>query len=305
MAVLWFLYLSFVHVGQIFYGYGWEILLLEAGFLGIFFCPLRSWRPLPPEAPSPIGPYAVRWLLFRVMFGAGLIKIRGDACWRELSCLVYHYETQPIPNPMSWLLHQAPAWFHQLGALYNHLVELVAPFFLFWPRRAAMVAAGSMIVFQAILIVSGNLSWLNWLTLVLCVACFDDRALARVLPLRAAASPPSRNTQIAAIALAVLVGALSIAPAANLLSEAQIMNTSFDRLHLVNTYGAFGSVGRARDEVILEGSDDGVTWREYNFRCKPGDPMRRPCLIAPLQPRLDWQIWFAAMSRVDRQPWLL
>jgi hypothetical protein len=312
MAALWFLYLSFVHVGQIFYGYGWEILLLESGFLAIFFSPLRSLRPLPASAPSPLLSYLVRWLLFRVMFGAGMIKIRGDECWRDLTCLVYHYETQPIPNPLSWLLHQAPPWFHQLGVLYNHFVELVAPFFLFWPRRAAMVAAGSMIGFQTILILSGNLSWLNWLTLVLCVVCFDDRALARLAPSRVQARlvelaplAPARSTQVAGIGLAALIGVLSLGPAANLISESQIMNTSFDRLQLVNTYGAFGSVGRERNEVVLEGSDDGVSWREYNFRCKPGDPMRRPCWIAPLQPRLDWQIWFAAMSRIDRQPWLL
>jgi hypothetical protein len=300
MAALWALYLSFVHVGQIFYGYGWEILLCEAGFLAIFFCPLRSispWR----GAPSGVLPYLVRWLLFRVMFGAGLIKIRGDECWRDLTCLAYHYETQPIPNPLSWLLHQAPMWFHKLCVLFNHFVELIVPFGLFWPRRVAMVSAVLIATFQIILILSGNLSWLNWLTLSLCICCFDDRALRGKVP----PELPARSTRIVSFCLCGLVALLSIAPVANLLSSHQLMNNSFEPFELVNTYGAFGSVGQVRDEVILEGSDDGNDWREYAFACAPGDLMRRPCVIAPFQPRIDWQIWFAAMSRIERQPWLL
>ncbi len=313
MAALWAIYLSFVHVGQIFYGYGWETLLLEAGFLAIFLCPLRSLAPLPPKSPPPkVVIWLIRWLLFRVMLGAGLIKIRGDECWRDLTCLIYHYETQPIPNPMSWLLHQAPAWLHKLGALFNHLVELVAPFFLFWPRRLVMVAGLLMALFQLILIASGNLSWLNWLTLALCAACFDDGALGRLAPARVRALlgnlsslRPSRATSIVSWILCALVALLSIDPVANLFSAHQVMNGSFDPLELVNTYGAFGSVGRTRNEVIVEGSYDRVEWREYQFKYKPGDVTRSPSVIAPLQPRLDWQIWFAAMSRIDHQPWLL
>jgi hypothetical protein len=182
LFILWVVYLSFVHVGQIFYGYGWEILLLEAGFLAIFLAPLMTLRPH--RAPSPIPIYLFRWLLFRVLFGAGMIKIRGDACWRDLSCLMFHYQTQPIPNPMSWLLHQAPPWFHTLGTLYNHFVELVVPFFLFWPKRVVRIAALFVVAFQLIVILSGNLSWLNWLTLAICLACFDDEWLERLIPHR-------------------------------------------------------------------------------------------------------------------------
>lgn len=318
MALLWFLYMSFVHIGQLFYGYGWEILLLEAGFLAIFLCPLRSLRPLPATPPSPVVLWLVRWTLFRVMLGAGLIKLRGDSCWRELTCLLYHYETQPLPNPLSWLLHQAPPWFHKLGVLWNHFVELIVPFALFGPRRVAIVAGLLQIAFQLSLILSGNLSFLNWLTLSLCIACFDDRALARVLPRRlgdraaalARAAVPGRVQRAVDWGLLVLVVWLSVEPAMNLLSPGQVMNSSFDRLHLVNTYGAFGSVGKTRREVILLGTDgvptDGkVRWREYEFKCKPGDIHRRPCVVAPYQLRIDWQIWFAAMSSYDREPWLL
>jgi hypothetical protein len=313
MALLWAIYLSFVHVGQIFYGYGWEMLLCEAGFLAIFLCTIGGWRPLDERAPpSTVVLWLYRWLLFRVMFGAGLIKLRGDACWRDLTCLVYHYETQPLPNPLSWLWHQAPPWWQHLCVLFNHLVEVIVPWLLFAPwRRVLLVAGGLQAAFQIFLILSGNLSWLNWLTLVLCVACFDDRALASVLPERLVARAralaplsPTKRARIAAWALAVVVGVLSLAPITNLLSREQLMNASFDRLHLVNTYGAFGSVGRVRNEIILEGSDDGVTWREYEFKCKPGDPERRPCVLAPWQYRIDWQIWFAAMSTFEREPWL-
>jgi hypothetical protein len=300
MVALWAIYMSFVHVGQIFYGYGWEILLLEAGFLAIFLCPwltISPWK----GAPSGVVMYLIRWLLFRVMFGAGLIKIRGDQCWRDLTCLAYHYETQPIPNPLSWLFHQAPMWFHKAGVLFNHFVELIVPFGLFGPRRLAMVAAGFTALFQIILILSGNLSWLNWLTLLLCIACFDDGAFKRKVP----EEKPSRPTVITSWVLCAVVALLSVAPVGNLLSKRQVMNDSFDPLHLVNTYGAFGSVGQVRHEVVLEGSDDGTDWREYAFYCAPGPVTRRPCLISPFQPRLDWQIWFAAMSRIDRQPWLL
>jgi len=178
----WLLYESFVHVGQTFYGYGWDILLLEAGFLAVFLAPV--WRPWPRARAVPPLPviWLFRWLLFRLMFGAGLIKLRGDECWRDLTCLLYHYETQPNPHPLSWLLHQAPPWFQQGGVLVNHLVEVVAPFGLFGPRRVRHWAGGATVAFQVMLILSGNLSFLNWLTLVLALACFDDTLLARLLP---------------------------------------------------------------------------------------------------------------------------
>jgi hypothetical protein len=304
---LWFLYLSFVHVGQIFYSFGWEILLLEAGFLAVFLASPTGWHPLDARPPSPVVIYLYRWLLFRVMLGAGLIKLRGDECWRDFSCLVYHYETQPLPNPLSWLLHQMPPWFHSLGVLFNHFVELIVPWFLFWPRRLALIAGLFEIAFQLTLILSGNLSWLNWLTLSLAIACFDDQALATVLPARLrpkSDNPPSVSARVTAWILASVIALLSIDPITNLLSPGQQMNASFERLHIVNTYGAFGSVGRIRPEIVIEGSSDGVHWTAYEFKCKPGDPARRPCIVAPWQLRVDWQIWFAAMSRFERQPWL-
>lgn len=318
MLVLWALYTSFANIGQLWYGYGWEIQLQETGFLAIFLCPLLDGRPFPRRPPPLLVIWMFRWLAFRIMLGAGLIKIRGDACWRDLTCLDYHYETQPIPNPFSRLLHFMPGWFQKLGVLFNHLVELVAPWFAFGPRLARRVAGGLMVLFQLVLIFSGNLSFLNWLTIVPALACLDDALLRRLLPRRlvrraacaARSALPSRGQQAAVALLATAVVALSYYPVRNLLSSRQAMNTSFNRLHLVNTYGAFGSVGQKRPEIVFEGTRDRVLspatrWTPYEFKCKPGAPGRRPCLISPYHYRIDWQIWFAAMSEPNRHKWTI
>ncbi|HEX2521152.1 MAG TPA: lipase maturation factor family protein, partial [Terriglobia bacterium] len=318
LIALWAIYLSFVHIGQDWYSYGWEIQLLETGFLAVFLCPFLDGRPFPRRPPPTAVIWLFRWLIFRVMLGAGLIKLRGDSCWRDLTCLYYHYETQPIPNPLSSLLHFMPHWFHQLGTLWNHFVELVTPWCAFGPRRLRHVAGIILVSFQVILILSGNLSFLNWVTIIPALACFDDSSLARILPqsltqraLQARAEAKiSRAQRVAVPGLVLLVVVLSYFPIANLLSSRQAMNTSFDPLHLVNTYGAFGSVGQERNEIIFEGSDDAVVtpetqWKAYEFKCKPDDPFRRPCVISPYHYRLDWQIWFAAMSAPDQYPWTL
>jgi hypothetical protein len=322
-AVLWALYLSFVHVGQIFYGYGWESLLCEAGFLAIFLVSPTAVRFGRSAEPPAILIVLFRWLTFRVMFGAGLIKLRGDPCWLDLSCLVHHYETQPNPNPLSPWLHRMPRVFHQGGVLVNHAVELIAPFGVFGPRRLRYAAGLAIVGFQCSLIASGNLSFLNWLTIALALSCFDDAAFARVAavadkaiaPARRARSlppppEPGRAFRYTSYALAVSIGALSLNPIVNLLSPRQAMNASFDPLKIVNTYGAFGSVGRVRHEVVFEGTaaanpDERARWLEYEFPCKPGNPRRRPCLISPYHYRLDWQLWFLAMGRIEGQPWAL
>jgi hypothetical protein len=318
LAVLWLLYMSFVHIGQLFWGYGWEILLLETGFLAIFLCPPIDGRPFNAQAPPPaVVFWLLRWVLFRVMFGAGLIKLRGDSCWRDLTCMLYHYETQPLPNPFSWYLHHLPAAYHALEVLGNHFVELIVPWSLFAPRRIRHIGGLLMAGFQLYLIVSGNLSFLNWLTITLCIACFDDQALSRCVPrrLRVRAArlrdrKPGPARRVVTYALAALVIYLSIAPVKNLLGSQQVMNGSFDAFDLVNTYGAFGSVGRVRREVIAEGTSDetisaDTQWREYALKCQPGDVFRAPCFVAPYQYRLDWQMWFAAMEDPRSNPWLV
>src|SRR5213082_1715464 len=318
LGILWAMYMSIVHVGQIWYGYGWEIQLLETGFLSIFLCPLLDGRPFPKCRPPILVFWLFRWLGFRIMLGAGLIKLRGDPCWRDLTCLSYHYETQPIPSPISRYLHFAPLWFHKLETAWNHFIELVVPWFSFGPRRVRHIAGLLLVSFQIVLIISGNLSFLNYLTIIPFLACFDDTFLRHFLPRgvvkraeRAAQqSEPSRINNTIAIALAILFVYLSAAPVLNLVSGRQLMNYSYDPLDLVNTYGAFGTVGRERAEIIFEGTEDSVItgdtkWREYEFKAKPGDPNRRPAIIAPYQCRIDWQIWFAAMASPAEYPWTL
>jgi hypothetical protein len=289
--VLWGLYLSIVNVGQEFYGFGWETLLLEAGFLSVFLGPVT-------QDPSPIPVLAFRWLLFRTEFGAGTIKLRHDRCWRDFTCLYYHYETQPLPNPLSARFHRLPRWVHRVGVAFSHFVQLVLPFAIFLPQPAASVAAGLIILHQLLLIVSGNYAWLNWLTVVLGFSGLSDGVLRGLIPALQVPSTSARSFAydlvLYAFALANLL--LAYQPAKNLLSRYQRMNTSYNPLHLGSSYGAFGSVTRQRHEVILEGSEDGEEWRAYEFRGKPGDPTRRPRQVAPYHLRLDWLMWFLPLG---------
>jgi hypothetical protein len=308
-ASMWALYLSFVNIGQTFYGFGWESLLLETGFLAIFLGPSRA-------APPVVIIWLLRWVLFRMMFGAGLIKIRGDECWRDLTCMNYHYETQPMPNPLSWFFHSLPEWMGKGEVLFNHFVELIVPFFLFGPRTFRHWAGLLTVIFQGILILSGNLSWLNYITLVLCISCFDDSVLPQGF-LKLGNIDVSIVSTLAGgmptpviYALTSLILVLSIRPTLNLISSTQMMNTSFDSFHLVNTYGAFGSITRTRFEIIIEGTDEkeltsSTVWKEYGFKGKPGFTDRMPPMISPYHLRLDWQMWFAAMSSYVDHPWIL
>jgi Lipase maturation factor len=292
-------------VGQVWYGFGWESLLLEAGFLAVF---LGNSSSPPPTAIM----WLLRWLLFRVEFGAGLIKLRGDRCWRDLTCLRYHHETQPMPGPLSWFFHRLPVPLHRAEVLANHVAQLVAPLVLFAPQPAASIAAAVMIATQLWLVASGNFAWLNWLTVVLALSAVATSQADRVLPLPAAPRFGRAPLwyEVLVLAATVVVVVLSYRPARNLLSRRQVMNATFDAFHLVNTYGAFGSITRRRDELVIEGTSEpqvtpATRWREYEFKGKPGDPRRRPPQIAPYHLRLDWLMWFAALSPGYAEPWLV
>ncbi|MBS2012991.1 MAG: lipase maturation factor family protein [Deltaproteobacteria bacterium] len=312
MLALWALQLSLANVGQVFWGYGWEIQLGETGLLAALLCPMTTWRPFASARPPLVAIWLLRWLIVRIMLGAGLIKLRGDPCWRELTCLVFHYETQPNPSPLSHVLHHMPRGFHVAGVVWNHVVELGAPLLVLGPRTARRIAGALFVTFQAILIASGNLSFLNWLTIVPAIACFDDALLARfrLAPARvlAVARDPSRLHARIARGYALVVALLSVPVIVNLCSSQQAMNQSYEPLGIVNTYGAFGSVTRVRHEVVLQGTSDeapdAARWLDYELPCKPGDPERRPCLVSPWHYRLDWQMWFAAMSSYEEEPWL-
>jgi hypothetical protein len=304
---LYVLYLSIMNVGQVFYGFGWESMLLEAGFLAI---PLATNRMV---VPFPII-FLLRWMLFRVEFGAGLIKLRGDPCWRNLTCLNYHHETQPLPNPLSWDFHHLPTSFHKLEVVGNFAAQLVVPWGLFFPQPVAGICGALIILTQMWLFISGNYSWLNLLTMLLAVPSFTNAQIGAMLRIQypSSLSAPVAYEWVIVVFSAVII-VLSYWPVHNMLSRRQIMNTSFNRYHLVNTYGAFGSVTKARYEIILEGTDEEVVqeqmkWKEYEFKAKPGNPKRRPRQVAPYHVRLDWLMWFAAMSPVYdymQHPWFI
>jgi len=306
--VLWLLYLSIVNVGQRFYQFGWESLLLEAGFLAIFLGNART-------APPFLVLLLFRWLAFRVELGAGLIKLRGDRCWRDLTCMYYHHETQPMPNPLSWSFHHLPRRVHRLEVFGNFVAQLVAPVALFLPQPIAGVGALLMVGTQAYLVASGNYAWLNLLTMVIAVSAVPSVFIRALLPGGIAAGPPVTAEPplwfaAGVVAAVVLVLVLSYRPVRNMIGPRQLMNYSFNRYHLVNTYGAFGSVTRERHEVVIEGTDadepsGAADWREYEFRGKPGDPRRRPPQVAPYHLRLDWLMWFAALRPVRTEEWFV
>ena len=302
--LLWILYLSIVNVGQLFYGFGWESLLLEVGFYAIFLNPIKYES-------SILMVFILRWLVFRVEFGAGLIKLRGDKCWRNLTCLNYHHETQPMPNPLSRFFHLLPQKIHKMETLFNHIVQLGAVWLLFLPQPIATIGALLIILSQLYLIISGNYAWLNWLTLLLAFSGISNKYLAYLLPI----SPPaelytSSIFGVLLLAVGLMVAYLSIGPVKNMISSQQRMNASFNPLHLVNTYGAFGSVTRTRYEIVIEGTTDrrlstDTSWQAYEFKGKPGNPNQIPMQWAPYHLRLDWQMWFAAMTSIRSNSWFL
>ncbi len=282
---LYVLYLSIVNVGQDFYGFGWETMLLEAGFFAAFMGP--SW-----VTPSWLPILILRWMLFRTEMGAGLIKMRGDPCWRNLTCLYYHHETQPLPNPLSRFFHLRPKIFHRMGVVFSHFCQLVVPIGLFLPQPLAGISGFFLILHQLILVISGNYSWLNWLTIVLGFLAFSN-----INPPEITFAPRPLWFELAQYVAFILAVILSYRPCLNLFSPRQFMNYCWNRWHLVGAYGAFGSVTKERYEIVIEGSAsldqfDEAAWREYGFKGKPGELDRTPPIVAPYHLRLDWMIWF-------------
>ncbi|WP_431280020.1 lipase maturation factor family protein [Leifsonia poae] len=302
--VVWGLYLSIVNVGQTFYSFGWESLLLEAGFTVGFLGSHDTAAPITIIL-------LLRWLVFRLEFGAGMIKMRGDRSWRDLTALYYHHETQPMPNPLSRTAHLLPKWWHRVEVLGNHFAQLVVPWFLFAPQPVASCAAAIVILTQLWLVATGNFAWLNVITIVLAFSAVSDTVLSTVfgaLPVGTvgdigAGSVPAWFA-VVALAASILLIVLSWRPLANLFSRHQLMNASFNRWHLVNAYGAFGSVTKERYEIIVEGTiedagSSAAVWREYEFKGKPGDARRLPPQVAPYHLRLDWLMWFLALGSRD------
>ncbi|WP_194421174.1 lipase maturation factor family protein [Microbacterium abyssi] len=298
--LLWVGYMSISSIGQTFYGFGWEMLLLEAGFLAAF---LGSRN----EPPPTVVIVLFWWLLFRLEFGAGMIKIRGGREWRDLTALTYHHETQPMPGPLSRQAHLLPRWFHKGEVLGNHFAQLVVPFFLFAPILGLFVpgpvpaivgaVSGAIVILtQTWLVLTGNFAWLNWATIVIAFSAIG---------LPHAAVPRAPELGVGWLVITSLVGILYVVlswPALhNLFAKRQLMNASFNRWQLANAYGAFGTVTKERIEIVVEGTTvadpDAADWREYEFKGKPGDVRRVPRQFAPYHLRLDWLMWFLPLGR--------
>jgi predicted DCC family thiol-disulfide oxidoreductase YuxK len=319
LALLWVLYLSLVTVGQNFLAFQWDSLLLEAGFLAIFLTPWHFWPRAPTRTPSSRGPRWLLWfLLFRLMFSSGIVKLTsGDPTWRNLTALEFHYYTQPLPTPVAWYIHVAPTWFHHGSVAIVFFLELAVPLLIFAPRLWRFAGAALLILLQVLIALTGNYAFFNLLSVALCVLLFDDAFLEGFWPHRQAVSrggsvetPGRRSVRrlVSAPILAIifLAGLLQLAevlqiewvpsPAFHLLSY-------LEPVRVVNSYGLFAVMTTSRPEIVIEGSNDGNTWLDYEFKFKPGSLGRAPRWIEPFQPRLDWQMWFAALGDYRASPW--
>jgi hypothetical protein len=316
LVLLWVFYLSLVTVGQDFLGFQWDGLLLETGLLAVFLAPLGLRPRISTESPvAPAALWLLRWLLFRLMFTSGAVKLRsGDPAWRGLTALRVHYETQPLPTWIGWLMHQLPARLHTVSTVAMFAVELLVPFLIFGPRPLRLAAFVGLVGFQGLIAATGNYGFFNLLTLVLCLLLLDDD----VIPARWRAwmgTPAAdgawtswSSLAVAPLALVVAVtSAIQIAGAVGLRVRwprpMAALYRSLAPFRTFNSYGLFAVMTPSRPEILIEGSRDGATWQPYEFRWKPGDLRQRPAFVAPHMPRLDWQMWFAALGGCEDSPW--
>ena len=313
LLLAWAFYLSLSSVSQIFLGYQWDALLLEIGLLAIFLSP-PAWRLrfTPSRPPSETTRRLLLWLLFRLMFSSGAVKLAsGDPTWSSLTALRYHYETQPLPTWIGWAFHQMPPSFQTASCVFVFLVELVVPFLVFLPRRGKHVAFGFLVTLQILIALTGNYAFFNLLAITLCVLLLDDAAWRR--PPTTVSPEPRRwpgAFLIPFAAVILLVSSvqlvLTVRRSPQGIPRAALALARWaEPLQSVNRYGLFAVMTTRRPEIVVEGSEDGNTWKAYEFRWKPGDVGRRPAFVAPHQPRLDWQMWFAALGTCEENPWFL
>src|SRR6266404_5767587 len=324
LLLLWLLYLSLATISSEFLGFQWDNLLLEVGFLAIFLAPLQSLPTLahaPP--PSRLVLWLFRWLLFRLMFESGCVKLlSGDPTWRNLSALTVHYETQPLPTWIAWYVHQLPRAAQTTSTTLMFGIELFFPFLIFTPRRPRQLACAALVFFQILIFLTGNYCFFNLLTSALCLLLLDDSSLRRLLPVKLrrdsidhSQTSPSRSFRWPR-QLTVPLFCVTLA-----VSFIQLVSTFRLRLpwpspvlavyewispfRTINSYGLFAVMTTTRPEIIVQGSTNGTNWLDYEFKYKPGDTKQRPKFVEPHQPRLDWQMWFAALSNYQQNPWLM
>jgi len=321
LILLWLFYLSLFNVCRLFLGYQWDVLLLESGFLAIFLAPIElapGFSSL--RAPSPIIVWLFWWLLFRLMFSSGFAKLRsGDRSWRNLTALCHHYETQPLPTPMAWYAHQLPPWFQKISCAIVLVIEVIGPLFIFAPASARYAACLGFIALMGLIQITGNYAFFNLLGVALSLLLLDDGFWRRVIQ---AVMPPHSNMQPHSPVGSFSNGLVGVVALILLFISIDVIAKLFRRslawprpllkclellypFHLVSSYGLFAVMTTERPEILVEGSEDGVDWRAYEFKFKAGKVNRAPGFVAPHQPRLDWQVWFAALGYCENNPWFL
>ena len=319
LALLWLIYLSLATIGRDFLGFQWDNLLLEAGFLGIFFAPLQLLPKFSREAPpSRIVLWLLRLLLFKLVFSSGCVKLlSGDPNWRNLTALTFHYQTQPLPTWPGWYANQLPLAFQKFSCAAVFAIELGAPFLIFAPRRIRFFGCAAIVFLQILILLTGNYTFFNFLTIALCLLLLDDFLFQKFAPRKFGApfktqkrNPRRQWPGMIAIPLAVVILSVSLFKVismfgrqSSLLLPVAIADECLAPLRTVDGYGLFMVMTTTRNEIIVEGSDDGTNWLPYEFKYKPGDVNRRPGFIEPFQPRLDWQMWFAALGNIRQNPW--
>jgi hypothetical protein len=312
LPLLWMFYLSLSVVGQDFLSYQWDALLLETGLLAVFLAPwtLRE-KPSSLTIPPRVMVWLLLWLLFRLMVGSGVVKLAsGDPTWRHLTALSFHFETQPIPTPVAWYAARLPAWLLELSTALTLVIEIGAPWLILTTRRLRELAFVLLAGLQLVIALTGNYAFFNLLSAALCLFLLDDASLRRWTRLGISDSDPQRWRRAVAVGVAVvtiplsaMVFAASFGVALPIAPLVRPAMETIEPFRSVNAYGLFAVMTTTRPEIVLEGSDDGTTWLEYEFKYKAGDLQRRPPWVAPHQPRLDWQMWFAALGRFEGERW--
>ncbi len=351
LVVLFVFYLSLTIAGQTFLSFQWDILLLETGFLSIFLAPWRLWprrssveaavsaaSNFPPAGDTPAatvattqsrqqeppvsraGLFLLKFLLFKLMLMSGVVKLTsGDDCWWNLTALDYHYWSQPLPTVFGWWADKSPEWFKHFSVAFCLVVEIIAPFFIWAPRRPRLIAAGLMIFLQIVIALTGNYCFFNLLTIALCLLLIDNsvvrapqsrEALRHTRRAPRGRALPDQLRSYATIAVIILTLPINVwliftafRPDADWPRPLVAIYGRLQSFRIVNGYGLFRVMTKDRDEIVIEGSADGIDWLPYEFKWKPGDVMRAPGWCAPHQPRLDWQMWFAALGSYRENPW--
>jgi hypothetical protein len=298
LVLLWALYLSFVTVGQEFFAFQWDNLLLESAFFSFFLAP-RGLRPRSAPPPHPIAVFLMLWLLVRLHVESGLAKLLlGDPTWRDLTAMATYYETAPLPTWVGWWVHQMPLAGHQASGVFMYLVELALPLLIWGPARVRAAVFVAMVAMQVSILLTGNYGFFNYLSIALALFVLDDRQLGRSAPPAAAPRQPWALRVAAGILVPLtLVPFLSfVAPLRPVERSLLPVRWVLNSFRSINAYHLFAQMTLVRREAVIEGSADGDTWLPYEFRYKPGDPNRPPPFVAPHQPRVDFQLWFLLLG---------